>query len=252
MPADARSELRQVVVDAADFRGLARWWAQALSWRVVLASDEEVEIAPQEGRPGVPLVFVPVRDDRRGPNRVHLDLDSDSPAMQRETVAMLLHAGATRADVGQGRTPWEVLADPEGNEFCVLEPRPQYEGTGAVAAIVVQALDPRRLGRFWAQASGWDLVRSSAELASLRAGGGGPWLEFVRTTTPHTTKNRLHLDVVPHATAPARRGGAQHAVVTALRESGARPADVGQGRRPWVVLADPEGNEFCVLSEPRR
>ena len=124
MHGEARSELRQVVVDAADFRGLARWWAQALSWRVVFTADEEVEIAPQEGQPGVPLVFVPVADVKRGPNRIHLDLDSDSPAAQRETVGMLLHAGATRADVGQGSTPWVVLADPEGNEFCVLaEPR---------------------------------------------------------------------------------------------------------------------------------
>ncbi|GAA4984166.1 VOC family protein [Kineococcus glutinatus] len=251
MPTDARGELSQVVVDAADPKGLARWWARALGWRVVLAADDEVEIAPPEGLPGLPLVFVPVPDAKRGPNRVHLDLDTDSVATQRVTVAALLDAGARRADVGQGQVPWEVLADPEGNEFCVLDPRPQYEGTGAVASVVVQALDPPRLGRFWALASGWDVVRQGADVVALRPPTGGPYLELVRTRSPHAVKNRWHLDLRPRALTPGRRGTAQHAVVAALLDAGARRADVGQGRRPWVVLADPEGNEFCVLTEPR-
>ena len=251
MGGPASSELRQVVGDAADVRGLAAWWAHALQWRVVLAADDEVEVAPPQGSPGLPLVFVPVRETKTVPNRVHLDLDSDSPAGQRQTVAALREAGARPVDVGQGDAPWTVLADPEGNEFCVLEPRPEYEGTGAVAAVVVHALAPRRLARFWALASGWDLVRADDRVAALRRGSSGPYLEFVRSPAPHAVKNRWHLDVVPRPAPGARRGETQHAVVTELLRAGAAPADVGQGQRPWVVLADPEGNEFCVLSEPR-
>ncbi|PPK97275.1 hypothetical protein CLV92_10493 [Kineococcus xinjiangensis] len=251
MRGGASSCLRQVVVDAADPRGLAAWWASALQWRSVAAHDEEAEIAPPEGLPGLPLVFVRVRDPKTGPNRLHLDLDSDSPAAQRGTVEFLLHAGARRVDVGQGSAPWVVLADPEGNEFCVLDARPEYEGTGAVAAVVVQAHDPRRLARFWSLASGWDVVRDDRRAAALRCGRSGPYLEFVHSPAQRTGKNRWHLDVAPSPVPGAREGTGQHAVVTTLLDAGARRRDVGQGRRPWVVLADPEGNEFCVLAEPR-
>ena len=241
----ARSRLESVTVDAADPAGLARWWARALDWRLGHADDGEVDVDPPAGEPGVPLVFVPVREPKRGPNRVHLDLDTSSPAEQRETVAFLLAHGARRADVGQGEVPWVVLADPEGNEFCVLDPRPQYEGCGRVAAVVVQALRPQALAAFWAPLTGWRQVRSDPAAAALRDGGRGPYLEFVRTSSPHAVKNRWHLDVRPDAAPPE-----QDRVVRAALGAGARPVDVGQHRRVgWVVLADPEGNEFCVLRE---
>ena len=79
--------------------------------------------------------------------------------------------------------------------------------------------------------------------ASLRSPSGvGPYLEFLRVPGAKVVKNRIHLDVRPYP------GGGQRAEVERLREHGARPADVGQGEVPWVVLADPEGNEFCVLT----
>jgi Glyoxalase-like domain len=241
-----RSRLVNVVVDAADPPGLARWWQEALDWRLGYADDHESDVVPPEGEPGVELVFVPVRDPKVVPNRVHLDLDSSSPAEQRETVAFLLDLGATRADVGQGAVPWEVLADPEGNEFCVLDPRPEYEGTGRVAAVVCQARDPQALAGFWAPLSGFDLVRSSARVAALRAGSTGPFLEFVASPAPHAVKNRWHLDVRATRTGPGRER-----VITDALSAGASFADVGQGAGvPWTVLADPEGNEFCVLAGP--
>ena len=243
-PAGAGARLASVTVDAADPRALAHWWARALDWRPGYADAGEVDVDPPEGEPGVPLVFVPVRDPKRGPNRVHLDLDTSSPADQRETVQFLLDSGARRADVGQGEVPWVVLADPEGNEFCVLDPRPQYEGCGRVAAVVVQALRPEAQAAFWEPLTGWRRVRSGPAAAALRDGDRGPYLEFVRTGTPRTGKNRWHLDVRP--TSPPL---GQDRVVAAARAAGARPVDVGQHPRvSWVVLADPEGNEFCVLS----
>ncbi|NAZ86709.1 VOC family protein [Kineococcus sp. T90] len=244
MEPGAGARLASVTVDAADPPALARWWARALDWRLGYADAGEVDVDPPGGEPGVPLVFVPVREPKRAPNRVHLDLDTSSPAEQRRTVQLLLEQGARRVDVGQGEVPWVVLADPEGNELCVLDPRPQYEGCGRVAAVVVQALRPAALAAFWQPLTGWDLVRSDPAAAALRAGRSGPYLEFVRTGTPHAVKNRWHLDVRPTSPPPG-----QDRVVRAARAAGARPVDVGQHPRvSWVVLADPEGNEFCVLS----
>ena len=88
------SRLENVVVDSADPAALAHWWRQALDWRTGYRDEHEVDVVPPEGEPGVELVFVPVSDPKQGPNRVHLDLDSTSPADQRETVAYLLDLGA--------------------------------------------------------------------------------------------------------------------------------------------------------------
>ena len=110
----------QVVVNAADPVALGRWWAEALGWTVVNAEPDEFEIQPAPGvTPG--LIFVPVPEARAGRNRLHLDF---RPEDQEAEVARLLAAGATSADVGQGEVSWVVLADPEGNEFCVLSGRP--------------------------------------------------------------------------------------------------------------------------------
>jgi catechol 2,3-dioxygenase-like lactoylglutathione lyase family enzyme len=239
------TRLAHVVVDAADPPALARWWADALGWEVTLEEPTEVEVEPPgSDGPGVPLVFVLVPDPKVGKNRVHLDLRSASAEHQAATVARLTSAGARHADIGQGEeVPWVVLADPEGNEFCVLEPRDEYAGTGPVAALVVDSGDPRMLAGFWSEATGWPLVASGGDWASLRAPSGhGPFLEFIVVDEPKRAKNRLHVDVAPPL-------GEDHAAAVArLRALGAAPADVGQGDVPWVVLADPEGNEFCVLT----
>ena len=67
----------------------------------------------------------------------------------------LLGLGAARADIGQGDVPWIVLADPEGNEFCVLDPRPVYQGIAPVAAVVADCRDPAAVAGFWRLATGW-------------------------------------------------------------------------------------------------
>jgi hypothetical protein len=109
----------QIIVDAADPRALGRWWAEALGWEVVTDVPEEFEIRPEKDRlPG--LLFVPVPEAKTVKNRLHLDFRPDD---QQAEVARLLALGARHADVGQGEEPWVVLADPEGNEFCVLGER---------------------------------------------------------------------------------------------------------------------------------
>ncbi|MFL6123545.1 VOC family protein [Actinophytocola sp.] len=237
------TRLCNVVVDAADPAALARFWATLLDWQVTHEDAEEVEVtAPPDDGGEFELVFVHVPDPKVTKNRVHLDLASASPDHQTAQVTHALSAGAARADIGQRNVPWVVMADPEGNEFCVLESRPEYLTTGAVAAIVIDALDPLRLAEFWAAATGWPVVGTTESTASLRSPTGrGPWLEFVRDEHPHETKNRVHLDVAPFLEDD------HWAEVTRLLELGARKIDIGQDSAPWVVMADPEGNEFCVL-----
>ncbi|MEK7410900.1 MAG: VOC family protein [Actinomycetota bacterium] len=98
---------------------LGRWWSQALGWVVVNDSAEDFEIRPAvEDLPG--LLFAHVTDPKTAQNRLHLDFRPDDQELE---VKRLLALGATLADVGQGDQSWVVLADIEGNEFCVLSSR---------------------------------------------------------------------------------------------------------------------------------
>ncbi len=115
-----------VVVHAHDCELLARFWSAALGWRITVETDDEWCIEPPEGSPAVDvapdILFVKVPDAKTVKNRLHLDL---RPADQRSQVQRLVDLGARRVDVGQPRdVGWVVLADPEGNEFCVLAPLP--------------------------------------------------------------------------------------------------------------------------------
>ncbi len=105
-------------------------------------------------------------------NRVHVDLATTSAAHQADLVARLRGLGATPADVGQGDVPWTVLADPEGNEFCVLEPRPVYLDTGPIAAVVSDCADPRAMARFWGEAMDWTVHEVTDDCAVLRSAQG--------------------------------------------------------------------------------
>ncbi|HEY5116814.1 MAG TPA: VOC family protein [Nakamurella sp.] len=114
-------EWEQIVVDAGDPVALGRWWAAALGWVVTIDTADEVEIRPSADEiPG--LIFGPVPERKMIKNRLHLDFRPDD---QTAEVDRLLALGARRVDIGQGEQPWVVLADPEGNEFCVLGARHQ-------------------------------------------------------------------------------------------------------------------------------
>ena len=112
-------EWEQTIIDAADPAALGHWWATALGWVVVDEADGDCEIRPAPDRlPG--LMFVRVREPKAHKNRLHLDFRPDDRDAE---VDRLLALGAVRADIGQGEQSWVVLADPEGNEFCVLSSR---------------------------------------------------------------------------------------------------------------------------------
>ena len=116
------SRLTEIVVNATDPAALAAWWAEVLGYDVLDTDDDgAVEI----GLPGhLPtLLFAPVADPTPGPRRLHLDVNATDRDQAAE-LERLLALGARRADVGQtGQESWHVLADPEGNEFCLLSSR---------------------------------------------------------------------------------------------------------------------------------
>ncbi|MGW3115913.1 VOC family protein [Streptomyces sp. NPDC001107] len=238
----------QVNIKAVDALAVGRFWAEALGWSAY-SPGVTTYVGPAGGlvwpHPvAVGIDVVPVPEPKTATkNRVHLDLATTSVAHQTELVARLEALGATPADVGQDQVPWTVLADPEGNEFCVLEPREIYRDTGPIAAVVVDCGDPREMARFWAEALDWTLHEVSDDHASLRSAKEvGPYLEFLRTPDVKTVPDRVHLDLLPHP------GDDKTAQVTRLRALGATDLDVGQGDVPWTCLADPEGHEFCVLA----
>ena len=125
------SRLTEIVVDCHDPAALAAFWAAALGYHVVRTEEGQIEVAAWEQEPPglaeqvqqgpvVPtLVFVTVPEGKTVKNRLHLDIRPVGCLYEAE-VERLIGLGARRADVGQGSKPWVVLADPEGNEFCVL------------------------------------------------------------------------------------------------------------------------------------
>jgi predicted enzyme related to lactoylglutathione lyase len=115
-----------VVVDGDDCGTLARFWSSVLGWRITYESDDEWCIEPPVGSPAVDvapdILFVKVPDQKATKNRLHFDLRPTDQAAQVERIVEL---GARRVDIGQSEdVTWVVLADPEGNEFCVLAPLP--------------------------------------------------------------------------------------------------------------------------------
>jgi hypothetical protein len=111
--------LTEVIVDAADPAALGSFWMAVLGWeRTAEDEDGAVEIGNPGGGP-LTIVFVPVDDPKTSKNRLHLDVNPTG-CDQAEELARLLALGAVEVDIGQGEQTWVVLADPEGNEFCLL------------------------------------------------------------------------------------------------------------------------------------
>jgi hypothetical protein len=115
----------ELVVDSRDPEQLAAFWAAVLDYRVLSREEGAVEIGPEDGFGGAAptLVFAPVADPTPGKVRLHIDLNA-TDRDQDDELQRLLGLGATPADVGQtGDEGWHVLADPEGNQFCLLRAR---------------------------------------------------------------------------------------------------------------------------------
>jgi predicted enzyme related to lactoylglutathione lyase len=236
--------LENIVFDATDPHALGRFWEAALGTETL--TDEpagyETRLAVPEG-PVLDLCFQPVPDRPVEPQRLHLDLRGAEE--QQALVERLLALGATQADIGQGQVPWIVLADPEGNPFCVMEERTAYADTGPIAALPLDSADPDRDHDFWQWLTGWVPVEAT-DLRSLQhPSRRGPLLELCPEVTPKgPEKNRTHLDI------RLEPGDDADAVAQGIIQRGGRELHFGWGDLPWRHFADPSGNEFCVLPSP--
>ena len=235
------SRLISLCLDANDSPRLARFWATALQWKVD-ETDDEIGLVPTDDT-SFGILFEPTREKKAGKNRIHLDLTSTSLDDQKELVERLVELGASHIDVGQGPDDTHVvLADPEGNEFCIIEPTNNFLSTcGRFGSITCDG--SREVGYFWSEALGWPLVWDQDDETAIRAPDAtGPFITWGPQLVPKLEKNRFHLDIAPPAHVD------QRAEVARLVSLGATRIDIGQGDVDWVVMADPDDNEFCVLT----
>lgn len=122
------SRFTELVVDCHDLDTMSTFWCAVLGYQVLEKADYYVEIGAAEhvveriiqGPPVPTIVFAKVPEPKTVKDRIHIDVNPID-ATQEEEVNRLLGLGATLADVGQGEQRWVVMADPEGNEFCVLK-----------------------------------------------------------------------------------------------------------------------------------
>ncbi len=236
------SHLFALVFDANDPLRLARFWGGVLDWEMVEETDGGFVLLPSDDT-GFQLDFYPTQEQKAGPNQMHFDLTSQSLEEQQETVARALALGGRHLDIGQGPdADHVVLADPEGNEFCVIEPGNNFlADCGFIGALSSDG--SQEVGYFWSKALGWPLVWDQDQETAIRSPRGGPKISWGGPpVAPKIGKNRLHLDLAP----PADED--QQAEVERLISLGAKRIDIGQGDVSWEVMADPDGNEFCVLT----
>lgn len=228
--------------DANDPARLARFWAEALRWDVGESDDDEIDLVPTDDT-GFRIIFLSVPEKKADQNRVHLDLTTTSLEDQSATVAELIAMGAHYIDIGQDPDePHVVLADPEGNEFCIVEPTNEFlAGCGRLGAVNCDG--SKETGYFWSVALGWPLVWDQNDETVIRAPDGtGPMITWSGPPLrAKRAKNRIHLDIAPD-------DNDQQSEVDRLISLGATRVDIGQGDVVWIVMADPDNNEFCLLT----
>jgi predicted enzyme related to lactoylglutathione lyase len=216
---------------------LARFWSELLGWQPA----DGATLVPDDDT-GFRIRFVPTEEPKAGQNRAHFDLTSGSLEDQQRTVARALELGGRHIDVGQ--RPEEghvVLADPEGNEFCVIEPGNDFLAEcGFVGALACDGSP--EVGYFWSRALEWPLVWDQDQETAIRAPHGGPKITWGGPPLmPRTGGDRVWFDLVPAA------DGDQRAEVDRLLSLGATRLDTGRPEPGQVKLADPDGNQFRVL-----
>ncbi|WP_088282088.1 VOC family protein [Kineosporia sp. A_224] len=233
--------LENLVVDAVDPRRVGRFWEAALGGETLTDEPEGFETRlTVEGGPVLDVCFQRVPDLPSEQPRLHLDLLGGE--QQAQMVDRLLGLGARHLDIGQHDVPWVVLADPEGNPFCVMEEREAYAGTGPVAALPFDGADPDRDAAFWSWLTGWVDADGVAPRTLRHPSLRGPLLELCPEPVPKgPAKNRLHLDVRLDA------GEDPDEVAAGIAARGGRALPALAPGLPWRLYADPSGNEFCML-----
>lgn len=225
-------------IEANDPLELARFWAGMLGWQ---PADDPLQLLPGDDT-GFRLRFLPSQRPKQVQNRMHFDLTSNSLTDQRQTVARAIELGGRHIDVGQ-RPDEEhvVLADPGGNEFCVIEPGNTFlADCGFVGALACDG--SQQVGYFWRDVLDWPLVWDRDQETAIRAPHGGPKITWGGPPlTAKPGRNRLHFDLMPT--------GDQQAEAERLLALGASRIDHGRHESGSLALADPDGNEFCLLAQ---
>jgi predicted enzyme related to lactoylglutathione lyase len=228
-------------IDANDPRRLAYFWAGLLGWEVADDHRDGVALLPSDDT-GFRFRFLPTEKRKTGPNQMHFHLTSRSLEEQQQTVAKSVRLGARHIDVGQRQEEGHVvLEDPEGNEYCIIEPGNRFlAGCGFLGELACEG--SRDAGYFWSAALGWPLVWDQDQETSIRSPHGGPKISWGGPPlTAKAGKVRMHFDLAPLADSD------QGAEVDRLVSLGATRVDIGQGDVSWVVMSDPDGHEFCLL-----
>jgi hypothetical protein len=233
------SRLFALCFAANDPPGVARFWGELLQWEPV-GDTEGIALLPSDDT-GFRIRFLPTHEQKTAQNTMHFDLTSTSPQDQEQTVARALALGGRYVDVGQrGDEGHVVLGDPEGNEFCVIEPGNEFlADCGFIGALAGDG--SQNVGYFWSKALGWPLVWDQDQETAIRSPDGGPKITWGGPPLmPKTGRDRLHFDLVPPA------DGDQRAEVDRLIALGARMG-VSQPVFSSFDMVDPDGHEFCVL-----
>lgn len=233
--------LENVVSDAVDPARLGRFWGAALGGATLTDVPDVFETrVVVDGGPVLDYCFPRVPEAPDEPVRLHLDLRGGE--QQHQVVDRVRGLGARPVDIGQGDVPWVVLADLEGNAFCVMETRREYEDTGPVAALPLDSGDPDRDAGFWAWLTGWTPVEGAGLMSLRHPSRRGPLLELCPEPRPKGPgKIRMHLDVRLEAENDA------DAVAREIVDRGGTELRPDWGDLPWRTFADPSGNDFCVL-----
>jgi len=221
---------------ANDPQRLAQFWAGVL--RRALAHDGVTLLptAPTEPR----IRFAPTSEPKTDLGRAHFELTSTSLEDQDATVQRALQLGGRHLDIGQSPEDQHVvLADPEGNEFCVIEPGNNFlAGCGFIGAFNWDG--SQEVGYFWSRALGWPLVWDQNEETAIQSPAGGMKIAWGGPPVrPKSANDRLHMDVAVDAGADIE-AEADRLVTLGASLAGKDGAD--------IVMADPDGNEFRLLS----
>jgi hypothetical protein len=230
-----------VVLDAVVPAELARFWARALRWDI-RDGGATGELLPTDST-SFGLLVRPGAHEKVGQNRTHFDLTTTSLDDQRDTVAELLSIGATHVDIGQGPDEGHVvLADPEGNELCIIGPSNRFL-SGCPRLGAVNCDGTRDLGYFFSEALEWPLVWDQDEETAVQAPGGtGPKITWSGPPLmPRLGPERFHFHLA--STSPT----GTRAVLDRLAALGATRLDAGALCPSAHAMADVDGNPFCLV-----
>jgi hypothetical protein len=219
---------KDLCLDASDVSALVGFWARALHLDGEISADDGSGVLRGDS-PGQTVWINPVPEARTVKSRVHLDL----------VASALDDFGGLEQVTADGELPWTTFLDPEGSMFCVFV---GGERPAGLKDVVVDSADPVAISSWWADVWGGTLVHDESGYSYIDDIPGAPVesFDFVAVPEPKTVKNRLHWDVTlePGTT------------VDDLVARGARLLEPPSDDARWTVMADPEGNEFCVFEQP--